>query len=129
MSPLDVDIFRFRARRRTLFTAEVKTINSSPDIRAANLDADIELWREDRSGWVLIQELEDPDSSLDAKIVHGPTHDDYRRYAIAAKSKGGYGDLGHYTVETKGSRVRSMAMMSIRPKDDPWRKAGPTIRF
>ena len=116
----------------------VETIDQGPDDHAANLDADLEMWRNHpTSGWTEITDLglrEDDAFELAARWFL-PSMQTTRitpgEYAVAVKSAGEYGDLGGYTVYALGRaawssrchRSRSATLTRVFTRPNSWTRS------
>jgi hypothetical protein len=107
------DFFLFRADPGRLVASVYPISHEDSSDTPANLDAKIELWRQRSDGtWTSMATQGNGHSASDlfARLSYNVPTNEAGVYAVAAKSQGGYGDLGEYTVEVRGEDVREYTL-------------------
>ena len=104
--PEEKDFFRFRMTAARSFTIHVNTINRDANDTAANLVAELELWRNAGETWQRLAPIgQQPDGELSAWITWQVPSGQTGEYAVGVRSRGGYGDLGQYIVTVTGAGI------------------------
>ena len=113
-APEEKDFFRFRVDSPGAIALRIDTINLNAGDTAANLAAEIELWRKIAGTWQPLRTSgAQPAADLSAWIAWQVPVDQTGEYAVGAKSRGGYGDLGKYVVTVTGNGVNEVSAATL----------------